>query len=343
MSARALLGWAGATALAAALSVTPGVGAGRPGQTAGGPPALEAFEFETASVDARGHITMRRTGRARSFSEDLGAGVALEMVVVPGGAFLMGTAEADVALLLREYERSGADPDDSLKLAQSETPEHPVSVPTFFVGRFEVTQAQWRAVAGMPEVARPLAADPSDVKGDALPVHDVSWDDAAEFCARLSRRTGRPYRLPTEAEWEYACRAGTATRFHVGDAVTPEFVNYDGGRPFGLAPVGGYCEEVLPVGWSGLANAFGLSDMHGNVAEWCLDPWHPDYQGAPRNGGAAWVERGGPDRRVARGGSWYSGAAECRSAARLEEGRNEAHGFVGFRVAFRPPAGGPVR
>src|SRR5207244_4203738 len=139
--------------------------------------------------------------------------------------------------------------------------------------------------------------DPSKFKGDDSPVDGVSWEDAEEFCARLSHRTGRTYRLPSEAEWEYACRAGTTTPFHFGMTIMPDMVNYDGTKPYGKGPKGAYRQHTMPVGNYGPANAFGLYDMHGNVAEWTQDAWHDSYAGAPANG-SAWEQGSDANYRV---------------------------------------------
>jgi formylglycine-generating enzyme required for sulfatase activity len=159
-----------------------------------------------------------------------------------------------------------------------------VTVGSFYIGKFEVTQRQWRAVALMPKVNRDLNTNPSQFAGDDLPVEQVSWDDAMEFCARLSRATGRSYRLPSEAEWEYACRAGTTTAFSFGETITAGVENYNGNYPWRDAVKGAYREKTVAVGSLGVPNGFGLYDMHGNVGEWCMDNWHENYSGAPGDG-----------------------------------------------------------
>ncbi len=166
-----------------------------------------SFEFDVVTLDAQGNVTERRKGRARYFVEDLGNGVKLEMVEIPGGEFTMGSPDTED----RRYDDEG--------------PQHRVKAPPFLMGKYQVTQAQWRAVAGFPKVKIDLKPDPSSFKGDNLPVEQVSWEEAVEFCARLSRSTGKTYRLPSEAEWEYATRAGTTTPFAFGPTITPEIVN----------------------------------------------------------------------------------------------------------------------
>ena len=278
----------------------------------GSGPTLEPFEFTTVTVDSRGAVTDRRKGLAREFTENLD-GVSLEMVEISGGTFVMGSPKKERGRFF------------------DEDTHHEVSVSPFYVGKFEVTQAQWRVVASWPSVATELSADPSFFQGEDLPVEKVSWDDAVEFCARLAKRTGRVYRLPTEAEWEYACRAGTTTPFAFGPTISPKIVNYDSKRPYGSAPKGEYRGKTVEVGSLGYANAFGLYDMHGNVWEWCQDIWHNSYYGAPTNG-LAWSVGGEAGYHVVRGGSWDSYGNLCRSAHRDGHYHNSIEPDFGFRV-----------
>lgn len=275
-------------------------------------PQLRGYEFDTVTVNSKGAITNRRKGHARYFVENIN-GAGLEMVEIPGGAFTMGSSRHE------------------------ESPAHKVNAPSFYMGKYEVTQAQWRAVAKLPKVNRDLNPDPSNFKGDNLPVEQVKWIDAMEFCARLHRATGRTYRLPSEAEWEYACRAGTTTEFAFGETITPDLVNYDGNSPYGSAPKGMLRKRTTPVGSLGVANGFGLYDMLGNVEEWCMDIYHDSYDGAPADGSArddpTTTFVGYRTDRMARGGYWYSGAELCRSAYRnhhLFMYHSGAH--LGFRV-----------
>jgi formylglycine-generating enzyme required for sulfatase activity len=240
------------------------------------------------------------------------------MVAIPGGTFLMGS-------LNNEPERSG-----------SEGPQHEVMVPAFFMGRYPVTQAQWRVVAAMPQVERTLKVAPSRFKGDLRPVEQVSWYDAVEFCARLSTHTGRQYRLPTEAEWEYACRASTTTPFHFGETISPELANYEAKSTYADGPKGKSQQKTTSIDHFGIANAFGLCDMHGNVWEWCQDHWHDSYKGAP-NDGSAWVEGGNSERRIRRGGSWNYYPRNCRSAYRNDVGPGGGNRNGGFRVVCSAP------
>lgn len=294
-------------------------------------PPLRGFEFDTVMVDSKGSITSRRKGHARYFTEVIN-GVGLEMVEIPGGTFLMGTSEIEARQVASEYKRSLSDKKLAEQWAGSERPQHTVTVPTFYMGKYEVTQAQWRAVVSLPKVKMDLKLSPSVAKDDTLPVELVSWEEAVEFCERLSRATRRQYRLPTEAEWEYACRAGAITQFAFGDTITTRLENYDGNHPYGAAPKGIFSKQPNPVGGSGIANGFGLFDMHGNVGEWCLDTWHENYNGAPSDG-RVW-EGGDMRYRVLRGGSWGSHAGFCRAAYRSSAAPVAASNLDGFRVAL---------
>jgi formylglycine-generating enzyme required for sulfatase activity len=279
-------------------------------------PAERTFAFEHATVARDGSIA-RETRQARSYQEDLGKGVAIEMVAIPGGRFAMGDSSA-------EY------PD--------EAPQHEVTIAPFYLSRYEVTQAEWRAVAtGLSRVSRPLDPDPSAFKGDDLPVDQVSWEDAMEFCERVSRKTHHAYHLPSEAEWEYAARAGTTTAFAFGPALTPALANFDASVPFGGGPRGSAPTQTVAVGSFGVANAFGLADMHGNVAEWCLGEYHPSYDGAPSDG-RPWISNGDTDRHVLRGGSWGDLAVDCRSSNRYSYLRDGRQRTIGFRLAMSLPA-----
>jgi len=284
-----------------------------PAEIPGFPP-LRPIEFDVVMVDEAGKARDYRCGQAQVFTEDLGEGIRLEMVAIPAGTFWMGS------------------PDGEAGRFSEEGPQHQVVVESFFIGKFEVTQEQWRAVAALPPVHRPLDLDPAKFKGPDRPVERVSWYDCQEFCARLSRKTGRSYRLPTEAEWEYACRAGTVEPFHFGKTVTPDLANYHGGESYGSGPTGEYREETTPVGSFGMANNFGLYDIHGNVWEWCADPWHENYQEAPSDQ-RVWERDGDASYRVLRGGSWNSHAWYCRSACRDRYQPDVRHASNGFRVA----------
>jgi formylglycine-generating enzyme required for sulfatase activity len=276
---------------------------------------LSTFKFETVKLNERGKIVERKSLEARQFAEDLGDGITIEMVAISGGEFLMGAPKGE--------ESSGDD----------ERPQHRVSVPDFFMGRYPVTQAQWKRVAALPQEKLDLAPEPSNFKGAQRPVERVSWLEATEFCERLSRATGKQYRLPSEAEWEYACRAGTTTPFHFGPTISPEVANYNGNYTYGKGPKGKYPEQTTNVGIFP-ANTFGLYDIHGNVWEWCQDEWHDTYKNSPSDG-SAWEENKNTSNqspRLLRGGSWFSDPAGCRSADRFRRAPDYRGGSIGFRL-----------
>ncbi|HEY9609178.1 caspase, EACC1-associated type [Allocoleopsis sp.] len=260
--------------------------------------SLPVFNFDVVTVNAEGREIDRRQGQAQCFIEDLGNEITLEMVAILGGTFCMGSPEAEADRL------------------ESEEPQHLVIVKPFFMGKYPITQAQWQAVVALPPVKRSLVLNPSKFKGANHPVETVSFEDAIEFCARLSNYTEREYRLPSEAEWEYACRAGTTTPFHFGETITSDLANYDGSYTYSSDFQGKYREKTTPVDNFQAANAFGLYDMHGNVWEWCADSWHSDYEGAPTDG-SVWQDNNGNQKRLLRGGSWYFKPSMCRSACRM--------------------------
>lgn len=268
--------------------------------------------FETVSTDAAGNLSSRRRRRVRQFVEKLADGVNLVMLRVPGGQFRMGAEDYGC-----------------------ERPVHEVSVPGFHLGKHPVTQAQWRAVARLPRASVEMGESDSHFKGDSRPAECVSWAEAVEFCARLSAQTGRRYRLPSEAEWEYACRAGGGGPFAFGPTLTPSVANYDGRLPYAGGPHGDARGQTVEVGALGVANGFGLCDTHGNVCEWCADTWHDDYSGAPADG-SAWSAGGDLASRVARGGSWAHSAEVCRASDRLRESADDSAKlyYLGLRVAL---------
>ena len=235
-------------------------------------------------------------------------GVSLDMLYIPGGSFRMGSNKNEKGR--RPYEG----------------PQHKVKVPAFFMGKYPVTQAQWRAVAKLPLVKLELKAKPSQFKGDNRPVEHISWHHAVEFCQRLSRYSGKRYRLPSESEWEYACRAGTTTHYYFGDTLTRVQANFSRKK---TTWVGQYP-----------ANKFGLYDMHGNVREWCEDVWHNNYgclfRKAPTDG-SAWLKGADLQSRVMRGGSWFDTPGICRSASRSGNSPFACRDYVGFRVCCVPP------
>jgi formylglycine-generating enzyme required for sulfatase activity len=286
---------------------------------------LQPFEFTVATLTQRRQglfqrkkqwVVQRQQGSNYQFIEVLDKNLILEMVAIPDGTFLMGS------------------PKQELERYNNEEPQHEVVVSGFFMGKYPITQAQWQFVASLPQVNRDLKPNSSRFKGDKRPVETVSWYDAVEFCQRLSQHTDHTYRLPTEAEWEYAARAGTTTPFSFGETITAELANYRATETYGDGPKGEYRKETTPVDHFGIANAFGLCDMHGNVWEWCLDHWHDYYKGAP-NDGSPWLTKG--TRRVIRGGSWYNNPRFCRCASRDLHIPDYAFDIIGFRVVCELP------
>ena len=237
------------------------------------------------------------------------------MVVIPAGSFMMGSPTSE-----------------KLRF-RSEGPQHRVTIPgAFALGKYEVTFAEWDACVR----AGGCSHRPED-KGwgrGNRPVMNVSWDDAKQYVRWLARKTGRDYRLPSEAEWEYAARAGTTTVFHFGDRISPSQANYDGNYSYNGGAKGRYRERTVAVG-SFPANAFGLHDVHGNVWEWVEDCYHSSYEGAPRDG-SAWTT-GECSRRVLRGGSWFSKPRDLRAAYRTDCGTGIRGCGYGFRAAKTLP------
>ncbi len=265
---------------------------------------IEPLEFEFVIVNDLGRIVSREMGQLIQVVFDIGGGQQLVMASLTGGEFLMGSAASE----------GYAD----------EKPQHRVNVLPFLIGRFPITQAQWRAVMKTEKPCRFCGEDKA--------MHNVSWPEAVEFCRNLSAVTGQSFRLPSEAEWEYACRGGATTPFSTGATITTDLANYNGAFIYGQAPQGSYRHVLLDAGVFP-PNAFGLYDMHGNLWEWCGDPWHENYEGAPENG-RVWDERGNDRCRMVRGGSWHETPDLCRSAARLKLPADEGDEMVGFRVAM---------
>ncbi|HWT01656.1 MAG TPA: SUMF1/EgtB/PvdO family nonheme iron enzyme [Pyrinomonadaceae bacterium] len=225
----------------------------------------------------------------------------MEFVYVPADSFIMGSEKAD-------YEK----------------PVHLVTIPNgFYIGRYEVTQEQWQAVMG---------GNPSGFKNcDQCPVENVTWNEVQEFVRRLNARgSSLRYRLPTESEWEYACRAGATTEFAFGDSLSSEQANFDGNAPYGGAAKGVNRQQTMPVGYF-QRNEWGLYDMHGNVREWCQDAYRAGYEGAPADGSAR-APDGKNKRRVVRGGSWRNPGDSLRSAARDHFEQDNRSPQLGFRL-----------
>jgi formylglycine-generating enzyme required for sulfatase activity len=281
---------------------------------------------------------LRWRSRHWAHREPLAQGVALTMLRIPAGSFEMGAPETEA------------------ESSEQERPVHRVRLGEFLLGQTPITQAQWRAVAAWqrqehedakrwPE--EPLDPDPvaklDDAErflGEQRPVLNVSWMQAEVFCGRLALRTGKNYTLPSEAQWEYACRAGTTTPFHFGATLSTKLANYDGRQMYGDGEKGDYRQQTTDV-FSFPANPWGLHDMHGNIWEWCADQWHNNYEGAPEDG-CAWTDEGAKENknrmryRLLRGGSWYNDPRYCRSACRDFFPPVFRDGSFGFRVCCLP-------
>ncbi|MBW4547695.1 MAG: formylglycine-generating enzyme family protein [Symplocastrum torsivum CPER-KK1] len=274
---------------------------------------ISIFHFDVIHVDAVGQQTDQIHKQTQFIIEQLDDQIALKMVIIPSGEFLMGA------------------PDKEKWRFDDELPQHSVSVNSFLLSREPITQSQWQAVSLLHKIQRDLDPNPSDFRGVNHPVERVSWHDALEFCARLSTKTGHIYRLPNEAEWEYACRAGTETPFYFGETITSRLANYDGSTSYAYESQGIFRQQTTAVGSFNAANLFGLYDMHGNVWEWCADPWHNNYKDASSTA-SIWSINGDQHYRVMRGGSWNAHPKFCRSASRAR-GRLEQKGEgIGFRV-----------
>jgi formylglycine-generating enzyme len=240
-----------------------------------------------------------KAGQGKTFT--LPGGVKLEMVYIAPGTFIMGSPSSE----------AGRNDDET---------QHQVTLTKgFWLGKYEVTQGQWEAIMGN---------NPSHFSncGSNCPVEQVSWNDCQEFIRKLNNLSGfSGFRLPTEAEWEYACRAGTTTAFNTGRCLSTSEANYNGNRPLEGCSEGQYREKTLPVG-SFAPNAWGLYDMHGNVWEWCWD-WHGSYPTGPVSDSTGAVSG---SNRVLRGGSWDFYESFCRSAVRgngAPDNRNYDDGF----------------
>ena len=250
----------------------------------------------------------------------------MKLVLIPPGEFTMGSL------------RSGSGVENGRR--SDEDPQHRVRITkAFYLGEYAVTQGEYEQVMGKnPSWFSANGGGKDKVSGldtSRFPVETVSWDDAVEFCRKLSEKERQKYRLPTEAEWEHACRAGTATAFHFGDSLNGREANCVGSMPYGTEEKGPYLWRPKQVG-SYRPNAFGLYDMHGNILQWCAD-WYDYYGSSPVD------DPTGPSGgcgRVIRGGSWDSPGKNCRSAFRGWDGKPGSR--LGLRVS-RVAAGEPTK
>jgi formylglycine-generating enzyme required for sulfatase activity len=276
---------------------------------------------------------LRWGSRQLAYRERLAEGVVLTLLRIPAGSFWMGAPE----------EEEGS--------SDAERPFHRVTLAEFLMGQTPVTQAQWRAVAEWERQEHedgelwPETLDPDPVarlrqaerfRGDQRPVVNVSWPEAMAFCQRLRLRTGKNYTLPSEAQWEYACRAGTTTPFYFGERMMSELANYDARLTYEDGPKGEHRSQTTDVA-SFPSNAWGLHDMHGNVWEWCADHWHANYEGAPEDG-RAWMDETAAKNQwwLLRGGSWINYPRDCRSACRNGFPQDMHDDNRGFRVCCLP-------
>ena len=276
-------------------------------------------------VSPTGEVIDRKTETGKLFVEKLSDSVSLEMVQIPEGKFIMGSPASEVGR------------------SDFEGPQREVNVARFFMSKTPITQAQWDAVVKLPKVQIDLPSNPSKFNGPKRPVEQVNQSQAQEFCNRLLMATQRDYRLPSEAQWEYACRAGTTTPFYFGETLSAEVANYDDRSTYGSGVKGKYREQTIDVE-SFPANAWGLYDMHGNVWEWCADHWSNNYEtslnfASPSsskgsNSDAPFLSKDPNSDRVLRGGSWFNYPAYCRSAYRIYRSPSISRDDLGFRLVY---------
>ncbi len=274
------------------------------------------YDYKTISNDAclimgKKSILPTRShhGKAKYITLNLAKNITLDLIGIPGGKFLMGS------------------PNEELEREKEESPQHQVSIRPFLLGKYPVTQAQWQAIMG----SNPARFADFNVSESKKPVERISWFDCVLFCEKLSQMVGREFRLPTEAEWEYACRGRTITPFHYGTTISTGLANYNGEDVYGSGFEGENRCETTDVD-SFPPNLFGLYDLHGNIAEWCADNWHDDYNNAPTDG-SAWTNNNPKDIRVLRGGSWLHLPGSCRSAQRIKSDPKNKSDAFGFRIA----------
>ncbi len=279
--------------------------------------SLQTFDFEVIKVNNKGEIIEQKNTENKYFTVELAKNIYLEMVVIPGGDFLMGTPKKEAS------DR------------RQETPRHQVKLSSFCMSKYPITQTQWEII---------MANNPSEFKGKNKPVDTVSFYDSLDFCRKLSEAVGIDFNLPSEAQWEYACRsiinpsqyrqldgAESYPPFHFGDTITQTLANYNSTRTYQQENIGIYREETTEVGLF-TPNNFGLYDLHGNVWEWCADDWHETYQNAPKDG-SIWMD-GYNQYSPMRGGSWAAFPFYCRCGNRNKVQRNNRSQYNGFRVVY---------
>lgn len=246
---------------------------------------------------------------------DLGRGISLKVKLIPAGTFMMGTTQRETEIVKRMGGRGA--------FTVNQEPRHEVTITRpFYMGIYTVTQEQYMQVCG---------DNPSVNKAPRNPVAGVLWTESDAFCKKLSEKAGRPVHLPTEAQWEYACRAGTTTAFHFADEISTSQANYDGDMVWGNGKKAVYRAKPMPVG-SFKPNAWGLYDMHGNIAQWCADWYDKDYYARSPASDPMGPAASKDNSHVVRGGSWGYSPRDCRSASRdgMTEWRKIT--WTGFRV-----------
>jgi formylglycine-generating enzyme required for sulfatase activity len=270
----------------------------------------DIFSFETVNIDRYGKLINCNHKKVFYYAENIDDNVVMDMIYIPAGSFMMGS-----------------------NVESHEQPIHQVTLKSFYIAKYPTTQAQYTAIMG---------DNPSQFEdNDLCPVDCVSWDNAMEFCQRVSKMTGKNYTLPSESQWEYACRCGTITPFYCGETITTDLANYDGDScgnvyencVYGDGPSGVDLEEPTPVG-KYPPNPWGLYDLHGNVWEWCLDNWHSDYTCVPIDG-SAWVDSTS-GYHVYRGGCWRNVPSDCRSSSRWSDFHRYHDTNYGFRLCCLP-------
>lgn len=279
---------------------------------------LKTRKLKTVKVDADGQIISEPPINIAYFDEPalrqaLRKVLPLRMVQIPAGEFLMGS------------------PPNEPKREAQEGPQRSIQVPSFYMGAFVVTQQQYEAVMGNNPS---YFTDDQGTDGANLPVEQITWQDANEFCKQLSELTRRTYRLPTEAEWEYACRARTTTPFCFGETLTTEIANFFADFSFTENFEENYRNTPVAAD-SFWPNGFGLYNMHGNVHEWCSDDYHNSYEGAPSDANQ-WVSNQANASKIMRGGSWFNDTHFCRSASRDKNTQVGRSNSFGFRLVCEP-------
>lgn len=268
-----------------------------------------AWPFDSTQAAQRQAEAAKALGVPKELTLELGNGVTMKLTLIPAGKFMMSS------------------PKDEMGRGEEEGPQHEVTISRpFYMGVYDVTQAQYEQVMG---------ANPSRFKSSGNPVETVSWLEAVAFCEKLSRQTGRTVALATEAQWEFACRAGTATPFNTGATLAADQANYDATYVYGSGVKGEFRQKTTPAG-SFKPNAFGMFDMHGNVWQWCADWYDKAYYA-----GSAAVDPKGPETgnlRVLRGGCWHVYPGDCRSAYRFGLQPEIRADRAGFRVVVDPTA-----